>query len=185
MRYAHLADRDIEAAPERVGKTMAWPWRENRTIAGKGPAVSGFPHQACCRNPLCQTRRPRPEPSLVLGHYTAARAEDRVFLLPLRAARSLPPLRGGMEGRRTRERCAGQPTDRGIVSQAGHPAPGADPALRPRRPHDPPVYRATPRSARHHPLPRPPRGQRRPPLLGGTVPDPEVPPRVPPGASRI
>ncbi len=146
-----------------------------RPAAGAGTAQPA--HPPTLRH--ARTHRPRPEPGRGLGPHTAARAEDRVFLLPLRAARPLPPLRGGIEGRRTRECCADPPADRRIVSQAGDPAPGADPALRPRRPHDPLVHRTTPRSARHHPLAQSPQGPRRPPLLGGTVQDLEIPPRVP------
>ncbi len=68
---------------------------------------------------------------------------------------------------------------RADLPEARHRAPGAHPALRPRRPRDPPVHRAAPRRPRRHPLTEPPPGQRRQPLLRSAVQDPEVPPRLP------
>ena len=50
--------------------------------AGAGTAQPAHPPTLC----QARTRRPRSEPGRVLGPHTAARAEDRVFLLPLRAA---------------------------------------------------------------------------------------------------
>ena len=61
----------------------------------------------------------------------------------------------------------------------GRPAPGAHPALRPRRADDEQVHRTTARRPRRDPFTEPPSGVRRQPLLRGAVQDPEVPPRLP------
>ena len=100
-------------------------------------------------------------------------------LLPLRRARHLQPLRGRLDGRRPGELGAGRSSHRRDLPQTGRPAPGAHPALRPRRADDEQVHRTTARRPRRDPFTEPPSGVRRQPLLRGPVQDPEVPPRLP------
>ena len=97
----------------------------------------------------------------------------------LRRARHLQPLRGRLDGRRPGELGAGRSSHRRDLPQTGRPAPGAHPALRPRRADDEQVHRTTARRPRRDPFTEPPSGVRRQPLLRGAVQDPEVPPRLP------
>ena len=119
------------------------------------------------------------EPDLVLGHHQAVGADQVDVLLPLRRARHLQPLRGRLDGRRPGELGAGLSSHRRDLPQPGRPAPGAHPALRPRRADDEQVHRTTARRPRRDPFTEPPSGVRRQPLLRGAVQDPEVPPRLP------
>ena len=119
------------------------------------------------------------EPDLVLGHHQAVGADQVDVLLPLRRARHLQPLRGRLDGRRPGELGAGRSSHRRDLPQTGRPAPGAHPALRPRRADDEQVHRTTARRPRRDPFTEPPSGVRRQPLLRGPVQDPEVPPRLP------
>ena len=119
------------------------------------------------------------EPDLVLGHHQAVGADQVDVLLPLRRARHLQPLRGRLDGRRPGELGAGRSSHRRDLPQTGRPAPGAHPALRPRRADDEQVHRTTARRPRRDPFTEPPSGVRRQPLLRGAVQDPEVPPRLP------
>ena len=124
--------------------------------------------------------RRRIGPDLVLGHHQAVGADQVDVLLPLRRARHLQPLRGRLDGRnRPGELGAGRSSHRRDLPQTGRPAPGAHPALRPRRADDEQVHRTTARRPRRDPFTEPPSGVRRQPLLRGPVQDPEVPPRLP------
>ena len=120
-----------------------------------------------------------PNQTLVLGHHQAVGADQVDVLLPLRRARHLQPLRGRLDGRRPGELGAGRSSHRRDLPQPGRPAPGAHPALRPRRADDEQVHRTTARRPRRDPFTEPPSGVRRQPLLRGAVQDPEVPPRLP------
>ena len=122
---------------------------------------------------------PRRRTDLVLGHHQAVGADQVDVLLPLRRARHLQPLRGRLDGRRPGELGAGRSSHRRDLPQTGRPAPGAHPALRPRRADDEQVHRTTARRPRRDPFTEPPSGVRRQPLLRGPVQDPEVPPRLP------
>ena len=75
--------------------------------------------------------------------------------------------------------CAGRSSHRRDLPQTGRAAPGAHPALRPRRADDEQVHRTTARRSRRDPLAEPPPGVRRQPVLRGAAQDPEVPPRLP------
>ena len=109
---------------------------------------------------------PRAEPDL-LGHHQAVGADQVDVLLPLRRARHLQPLRGRLDGRRPGELGAGRSSHRRDLPQTGRPAPGAHPALRPRRADDEQVHRTTARGPRRDPFTEPPSGVRRQPLLRG------------------
>ena len=63
------------------------------------------------------------------------------YFYPLRRARHLQPLRGRLDGRRSGELGAGRSSHRRDLPQTGRPAPGAHPALRPRRADDEQVHR--------------------------------------------
>ena len=100
------------------------PGRERR---GQGAPESAAPSEL----PEARAAGRGTQSGLELGHHEASRPGQVDLLLPVRDPGHLQPLRRGLDGRPSRERCAGQASDLRDLQQAGHHARTADDPRRP------------------------------------------------------
>src|SRR6266511_953416 len=182
-RFVDLAPGEVYATLLDEGRYLCSERTMYRVLAAHAEVRE---RRAAPASHLCRpgAAGPPAQRALELGHHEASRAREVDLLLPVRHARRLQPLRGGLDGGASRERDAGRAVHSRNLCPPRHRPRAAHGPRRSRVGDDLEARRPVARGSRRHQDAWPAARVERQPVLRGPVQDAEVPSGVP-GAVRL